>query len=64
MVKREKGETNNVRMLTLKQAAQYAGIGVSTCRAWCDKIGATTKFSAKIVRFDKNVIDKALDNFH
>ena len=61
MLARNVGELENIRMLTLRQAAQYTGTGLNTCRAWCDEIGATRKFSDKCVRFDKTVIDAALD---
>ena len=60
MIARDIGDIDNIRMLTLKQAAQYSGIGLNTCRAWCDEIGATRKFSDRVVRFDKQVIDEAL----
>ena len=56
-----RGTISEARMLTIEQACAYTGFGKASCRKWCDEIGATCKFG-KIVRFDKTVIDRVLDN--
>lgn len=48
------------RMLTTNDACAYIGRGKNSARAWLDEIGATRKFG-KAVRFDKVIIDRALD---
>ena len=57
---KNKGTIEDARMLHADQAQHYVGLGRSALRAWCDSIGATRHFG-KSIRFDKNVIDKALD---
>lgn len=52
------------RMLTIEQACTYTGRGRTSCRAWCDSIGATRHFSRKLVRYDKDVIDRVLDEMN
>ena len=61
MNKAIRGNITDTRLLTPDQAQAYTGMGRTMCRKWCDEIGATRKFGSS-VRFDKNVIDKALDN--
>ena len=62
MRKREVGtsDNSNIRMLTTEQGALYAGMGKTAFREWADKIQATRHFG-RCVRFDRVVIDKALD---
>ena len=60
MNKAIRGNISDARMLTSEQAQVYTGMGRTICRKWCDEIGATRKFGA-MVRFDKIVIDKAMD---
>ncbi len=48
------------RMLDRHTGAAYCGMGVTYFRQWADSIGATRKFG-RIVRFDKKIIDAALD---
>ena len=50
----------DVRMFTIEEAAAYSGRGRTAFRAWADQIGATRRFG-KSVRYDKRVIDAALD---
>ena len=61
MRKREIHEELLPRMLTTQQACAYTGRGQNTARKWLDEIGATRHFG-KSVRFDRVVIDKALDS--
>lgn len=51
----------NQRLLTIEEACGYLGRGRNTARLWLDEIGATRHFGAKTIRFDKRVIDAALD---
>lgn len=60
MRKAIRGPIEEARMLTIEQASSYTGLGRSTCRKWCEEIGAVRKFG-NMVRFDKVVIDNALD---
>lgn len=48
------------RLLTSEDLCAYLGRGKNSARAWADEIGATRKFG-KSVRFDRVVIDAALD---
>lgn len=59
-----KSTRNNIadaRLLTLEQACTVTGMGRNRCREWCDRNGATRKLSARMVRFDKIIINQALD---
>lgn len=59
MRKREQADID-IRMLTVDEGATYSGRGRTAFRAWADQIGATRRFG-KSVRYDKRVIDAALD---
>lgn len=52
---------DNARLMTAEQAQGYTGMGKTVFRQWADKIGATRKMSAHLVRYDRKVIDAALD---
>ena len=60
-MKRVRTDIENARMLTLEQACVITGMGRNRTREWCDRIGATRKFSARMVRFDKITINRVLD---
>lgn len=60
MQKRKQAEIENTRMLDAVQGATYCGMGRTTFRKWAEQIGAVRKFG-QLVRFDKKVIDAALD---
>lgn len=53
-------DVDNKRLLTELEGAAYAGIGRTTFRAWAKEINARVNFG-RTVRYDKAVIDKALD---
>ena len=57
---KEKGTIEETRLLHADQAQRYTGMGRTAFRKWAYEIGATRKFGGS-VRFDKVVIDKALD---
>ena len=57
---KDKGTIDETRLLHADQAQRYTGMGRNAFRKWADEIGATRKFGGS-VRFDKVVIDKALD---
>lgn len=48
------------RLLTEIEGAAYSGIGRTAFRVWAKEIGARRTFG-RSVRYDKNVIDRALD---
>lgn len=48
------------RMLSIKEAAAYCGLGLNRTREWMDEIGATRHFGSRVL-FDVRVIDAALD---
>ena len=58
---RETGAIENTRMMNLQQGCIYAGMGRTTFTKWCNEIGATRRFGS-LIRFDKVVIDRALDS--
>lgn len=49
------------RMLTIEQACQYLNRGRTRTRQFCDKVGATVRMGERCVRYDRTIIDKALD---
>ena len=48
------------RLFTIDQACSYTGRGRTAFRLWAEEIGAVRHFG-KAVRFDRLVIDQALD---
>lgn len=60
MNKATRFSTEDTRMLSIDQAMAYTGRGRNSCRTWCDEIGATRHYG-RAVRYDKKVIDAALD---
>ena len=59
MRKREQADIE-VRMMTINEGATYTGRGRTAFRRWADQIGATRRFG-RSVRYDKRIIDAALD---
>lgn len=59
MNKRTINETE-VRMMDVDQGATYTGRGKTAFKAWANQIGATRRFG-RSVRYDRRVIDAALD---
>lgn len=53
--------SDNARLLTTEQASKYIGMGRTNASQWLASIGARVVFSPKCVRYDRIVIDKALD---
>ncbi len=53
-------DTEDRRMIVELEAAAYVGMGRSSFREWAKQIGARRKFG-RSVRYDKKVIDAALD---
>ena len=51
---------DNRRMMLELEGAAYVGMGRTNFRTWAREIGARRKFG-RAVRYDKVVIDKALD---
>ncbi len=48
------------RMLSEKEALEYLGIGRSTCRKYCEQIGAIKHIGSRRL-YDRNVIDAHMD---
>lgn len=51
---------NEKRLLSVKEAAAYTGIGTVSLRAWAEQIGAIRRIGSRVL-VDKYVIDAALD---
>lgn len=49
------------RLLTMKEACFYTGMGRTKCRSFADQIGAVRKFGSRVL-IDRIVIDKALND--
>ena len=49
------------RMLTIKEVMTLTGFGRQRARTFCDKIGATRKFSERTIRYDRKIIEAELD---
>lgn len=49
------------RLMTIEQTCQYLNRGKTRTRQFCDSINATIKMGERCVRFDRTIIDKALD---
>ena len=60
MKKRNKGPINDTRWIDLEQGCTYTGLGKTTFRTWAKQIGAEIKIG-RIARYDKQIIDKAMD---
>ena len=60
MNKRNKGPIAETRWFDLEQGCTYTGLGKTSFRAWAKQIGAEIKIG-RIARFDKLIIDKAMD---
>ncbi len=56
-----KENRSNARMLSEVEACNYVGMGRVYFRQWAAEIGARRVFSKRLVRYDKTVIDAALD---
>ena len=48
------------RLLSTEETCRYLSMGRTKTRSWCEQIGAVKKFGTRVV-FDREVIDKALD---
>ena len=51
------------RILREREATEYCGMGRTSFRQWAAKIGAVRKFG-RSVRYDRKVIDEALDGMN
>ncbi len=48
------------RMLSIKEAAGYLGIGITAARAYAEQVGAVWHAGARVL-VDRMVLDRALD---
>ena len=53
-------ECAEIRMFDVEQGSAYTGRGKTAFKAWANQIGATRRFG-RSVRYDRRVIDAALD---
>ena len=60
MANKAERATVEPRMFTVEQGCAYTGRGRTSFKEWCKEIGATRKFGS-MIRFDRKVIDAALD---
>ncbi len=58
---RIKPDIEAARLLSLPAAAAYLGIGRNNARSFCEEIGAVRRIGSRVL-FDKQAIDKALDD--
>ena len=45
------------RMLTLKEVMELTGMGETSARSFCKRIGARRQFSERVIRYDRKVIE-------
>lgn len=60
MNERVRGAIKDTRWLDLQQGCTYTGLGKTTFRSWAKQIGAEIKLG-RIARYDKNILDAAMD---
>lgn len=60
MKERLRGAILDTRWFDLQQGCVYTGLGRNTFREWAKQNGAEIKIG-RIVRYDKGVIDAAMD---
>ena len=61
MRKSTRKNISDARLLTLEESCTLLGMGRNRTREWCDRHGATRKLSPRMVRYDKEVINRVLD---
>lgn len=54
-------DIRDVRMMTIEQGCDYTGMGKTFFRKWASDIGARVEITKRMTRYDKAVIDTALD---
>ena len=63
MRKLQKDEKNkNIRLISVKEAADYMGVGYNTARHVCEECGAILHIGYRVL-VDLHVLDKYLDTF-
>ncbi len=55
------GNVENKRLLNVKEACEYTGLGQTTTRKLMQEIGAVRRFGKRLL-YDKTIIDTYLDN--
>lgn len=58
----KKTDVYDKRLLNVKEAAAYLGMGRQRARKWCEEIGAMRRIGQKSIRYDRVIIDQALDS--
>ena len=59
-MRKRQGTTDEKRLFSLTEAANYIGMGKNRTRTYMDEIGATVFFGRRVL-FDRKKIDLALD---
>lgn len=55
------GNVENKRLLNVKEACEYTGLGQTTTRKLMQEIGAVRRFGKRLL-YDKTIIDAYLDD--
>jgi len=61
MRKRKANNIDGSAFLTIEQTCEYLNMGRAFCMKWCEEIGALRRFTARQVRVDKAVLDRAIE---
>ena len=61
MYKKKQINTQNVRLMSVEEAATYMGLGRTAFREYAVKIGADRHIGRRVL-YDKHVLDKAIDD--
>ena len=56
-----KGEIAEKRLLNIEEVCIYTGLGQTSARVHMQEIGAVRRFGRRVL-YDKQVIDKAINN--
>lgn len=59
-LRKSNASINEKRLLSVREGADYTGIGVVNFRIWAEQIGAVRRIGSRVL-FDKTIIDRELD---
>lgn len=59
-LRKSEASINEKRLLSVREGADYTGIGVVNFRIWAEQIGALRRIGSRVL-FDKTIIDRELD---
>ena len=58
--RKNKVNTNEIRLMSIDEAAIYVGLGRTATRVWVEEIGAIKRFGKRLL-VDKKIVDAAID---